>query len=105
MCDSWKMKGKGDLELSDIERIFKQIGKLDAVRLTGGEPFVRDDFADIVSLTVKHLRPFGIHITTNGFLTDRIVHLCENRSLIFFWCNIRISNWFCWRWRWRWILL
>lgn len=81
MCDSWKMKGKGDLELSEIERIFQQIGKLDAVRLTGGEPFVRDDFADIFSLTVKHLRPFGIHITTNGFLTDRIVHLCENRSL------------------------
>ena len=80
MCDSWKMKGDGDLSLAEIESIYKQLPRLDAVRLTGGEPFVRKDLAQILDLAQQHLKPLGVHITTNGFLTDRIVELCENRS-------------------------
>ncbi len=79
MCDSWKMNGDGDMTLDDIAMVFRQIGQLDAVRLTGGEPFVRTDLPAIVDLAVRHLRPLGIHITTNGFLTDRILKLCEER--------------------------
>jgi len=79
MCDSWKLKGHNDLELWEIESIFKQLPVLDAVRFTGGEPFVRTDMLEIVDLAVRYLRPLGIHITTNGFLTERIVHLCEMR--------------------------
>jgi Fe-coproporphyrin III synthase len=80
MCDSWKMNGDGDMTLDEIAKVFRQIGKLDAVRLTGGEPFVRTDLPAILDLAVRHLRPLGVHITTNGFLTDRIVRLCEDRN-------------------------
>jgi molybdenum cofactor biosynthesis enzyme MoaA len=48
MCDSWKMKGANDLRIEEIESIFRQLPKMDAVRLTGGEPFVRTDLAEIV---------------------------------------------------------
>jgi MoaA/NifB/PqqE/SkfB family radical SAM enzyme len=80
MCDSWKMKGANDLRIEEIESIFRQLPKMDAVRLTGGEPFVRTDLAEIVDLAERHLRPLGLHITTNGFLTERIVELCQRRS-------------------------
>lgn len=80
MCDSWKMKGESDLQLPEIESIFQQLPKMDAIRLTGGEPFARPDLLEIVELAIRHLRPLGLHITTNGFLTDRIVDLCERRS-------------------------
>lgn len=80
MCDSWKMKGENDLQLAEIESIFRQLPKLDAVRLTGGEPFARPDLFEIVELAVRYLKPLGLHITTNGFLTERIVDLCERRS-------------------------
>jgi Fe-coproporphyrin III synthase len=80
MCDSWKMNGDGDMALDDIAKMFRQIGQLDAVRLTGGEPFVRTDLPAILDLAVRHLCPLGAHITTNGFLTDRIVKLCEERD-------------------------
>jgi MoaA/NifB/PqqE/SkfB family radical SAM enzyme len=83
MCDSWKMSGKGDLTLAEIERIYRQLPRLDAVRLTGGEPFVRTDLLDIVRLAHRHLKPLGMHITTNGFLTDRIVDLCRHRPRSF----------------------
>lgn len=80
MCDSWKMNGKGDLTLTEIEAIFRQLPKMDAVRITGGEPFVRNDLAEIVGLATRLLNPLGLHITTNGFLTERIVDLCKNRD-------------------------
>lgn len=79
MCDSWKKPVEGDLRLEEIESIFRQLPRMDAVRLTGGEPFVRRDFAEIADLSERWLRPLCLHITTNGFLTDRIVAYCEQR--------------------------
>ena len=43
MCDSWRKDSAGDLSLAEVESIFKQLPQMDAVRLTGGEPFVRRD--------------------------------------------------------------
>lgn len=80
MCDSWKKDATGDLELDEIERIYKQLPRLDALRLTGGEPFVRQDFAEIVRLGQLTVKPLVTHITTNAFLTDRIVKFCEGRN-------------------------
>jgi MoaA/NifB/PqqE/SkfB family radical SAM enzyme len=80
MCDSWRKDGEGELDLAQIEAIYKQLPRLHAVRLTGGEPFVRKDFAEIAALTERVLRPALLHVTTNGFLTDRIVAFCEQRA-------------------------
>lgn len=79
MCDSWKLQGHNDLQIDQIESIFKQLPRMDGVRLTGGEPFVRTDLLEITNLAIRYLKPLGVHITTNGFLTDRIVDLCANR--------------------------
>lgn len=80
MCDSWKKDGEGDLSLSEIGSIFEQLPQLDVVRLSGGEPFVRKDFGDIVRLAQDKLQPMVLHVTSNGFLTDRIVRFCEQRD-------------------------
>jgi MoaA/NifB/PqqE/SkfB family radical SAM enzyme len=82
MCDSWRKDGRGDLELSQIESIFRQLPAMVFVRLTGGEPFVRPDLIDILALVTERLKPLGVHITTNGFLTDRIIALTERRDQI-----------------------
>ncbi len=79
MCDSWRKESQGDLSLAEVERIFSRLPKMDAVRLTGGEPFVRKDLADIARAAVNSLEPALLHVTTNGFLTDRIVDFCERR--------------------------
>lgn len=79
MCDSWRKPSHGDLTLDEIERIFRQLPRLDAVRLSGGEPFVRSDLWEIGALAVRLLKPLFLHVTTNGFLTDRIVAFCERR--------------------------
>lgn len=80
MCDSWKMSGDGDLSLAEIEEVYRQLPAMDAVRLTGGEPFVRNDLSEILRLVERYLQPLWVHITSNGFLTDRIVDLCQSRD-------------------------
>ena len=79
MCDSWRKPSPDDLTLGEIEGIFDQLPTLDGVRLSGGEPFVRRDLLEIAHLAQEKLRPLFLHVTTNGFLTDRIVRFCEER--------------------------
>ncbi len=79
MCDSWRKPSPDELTIEEIERIFQQLPPLDAVRLTGGEPFVRPDLTAIAARVHRHLRPAFLHVTTNGFLTDRIVKFCAER--------------------------
>lgn len=80
MCDSWQLPTAGDLSWEEIDGIYRQLPPLDAVRLTGGEPFVRRDMLDIYHSAIQHLRPMFLHISTNGFLTNRIVEFCEQRD-------------------------
>ena len=43
MCDSWRMKRGYELTPRDVRAVFGKIGRLDVVRLSGGEPFLRPD--------------------------------------------------------------
>ncbi len=80
MCDSWKKKAHDELTPAQLDRILPGLPNMDAVRLTGGEPFFRKDFPDIAETIRAHLRPLLLHITSNGLLTDRIVRFCEQRN-------------------------
>lgn len=80
MCDSWKKESKNELSFTEIESIFKQLPKMDTIRFSGGEPFVRKDILEISNSAQKLLNPFMMHITTNGFLTERIIEFCNKRE-------------------------
>ena len=74
MCDIWKHPSRdltGDLLKEMISNDYLQ-----AVRdlgITGGEPFIRADLAEIISLIVRRFPKLRqIAITTNGFNTARI---------------------------------
>src|SRR5581483_5214659 len=47
MCDSWRMRPGPELTLEEVRRVFEKLSPLDAVRLSGGEPFLRTDFAEL----------------------------------------------------------
>jgi molybdenum cofactor biosynthesis enzyme MoaA len=79
MCDSWKKEIKNELTVSEISRIFAQLPRMDVVRLTSGEPFMRSDFPQIVNWAQERLRPMVMHITSNGLLPDRIARFCQQR--------------------------
>jgi MoaA/NifB/PqqE/SkfB family radical SAM enzyme len=79
MCDSWKKNANDDLTPYEIRSILRQLPQMDFVRLSGGEPFLRSDLLDIAHAVQSIVKPVGLHITTNGVLTDRIVKFCEER--------------------------
>ena len=80
MCDSWKKPAVEELTQQEIERILRQLPRLDGVRLTGGEPFLRADLPEIAALVQGLIRPLFLHITSTGFFTERVVRFCESRQ-------------------------
>jgi MoaA/NifB/PqqE/SkfB family radical SAM enzyme len=80
MCDSWRMKPGAELGVDGAARIFGQLGPLDVVRLTGGEPFLRDDLLALAEVVQSASRPLVLHLTTNGSLTDRVIDFVERFS-------------------------
>ncbi len=79
-CDIWKTKTdfSDELTLAEIKNIFKQLKGIDVLRITGGEPFLRSDLAEVINFIDQNNQPYIIHLTTNGILTDRIVSTLKN---------------------------
>ena len=83
MCNRYKCPSSPAEEIS-IETI-KKLPPMYFTNITGGEPFIRDDLEEIVSILKE--KSDRIVISTNGFFTDRILALCKKHPDI----GIRIS--------------
>ncbi len=84
ICNIWKkyvkapQKMREELTLYEIDAIFKNFD-LTWVSLTGGEPFLRDDLADIVFTVEKNNSHLHLlTIPTNGSLPAHIVKTVEH---------------------------
>ncbi len=66
MCDSWRLPRKKEMSPDDVHRVFAALGRLEVVRLSGGEPFLRDDLSAVARAIEEASRPLVLHITTNG---------------------------------------
>ena len=73
MCEVWKhpTKPSEEIGLDVIEKLPDTF----FTNITGGEPFVREDLADIIKVLRNKTK--RIVISTNGYFTDRIVSLCK----------------------------
>jgi MoaA/NifB/PqqE/SkfB family radical SAM enzyme len=66
MCDSWRMKPGRELTVDEVDAVFAKLGRLDAVRLSGGEPCLRPDLPEIAAAVCRRSDPLLLHVTTNG---------------------------------------
>lgn len=83
MCSRYKAPSRPEEEIS-IETI-RKLPPMYFTNITGGEPFIREDLADIVRELYK--KSDRIVISTNGYFTDRILALCKEFPKV----GIRIS--------------
>jgi MoaA/NifB/PqqE/SkfB family radical SAM enzyme len=61
------------LDLDEYRRIFRSLGRAPRwVTMSGGEPFLRKDLAQIALSLYEHCRPRVINFPTNGTLPDRV---------------------------------
>ncbi len=71
------------LSLANIELIASNLNKLgiEKVKLTGGEPLVRDDVSEIVSLLKTKCNIKQVTLTTNGALLHKHLNKLEDAGL------------------------
>lgn len=83
MCNIWKYPTKKgeEIQASDLATL----PKLKFINLTGGEPFIREDLAEIVEECYRHTD--RIVISTSGWFEDRVIALARRFPKI----GIRIS--------------
>ena len=82
MCNIWQIYKKNpglmkkELSLSDYREIFtsnkEYLKNLIHVGITGGEPFLRDDLSEIISIIHKECPKSAVDITTNGLMPKKI---------------------------------
>ena len=71
---------KQDLTLEEVEKTFRSLGPIYFFNISGGEPFMRMDLAEIVRLAAIYLKPRIIHIPTNA-LAPRAIEKTTHRIL------------------------
>lgn len=83
MCDTWRVQGdiKREIRPADLETLPSMV----RLNITGGEPFLRNDLSDILEVVRKKAK--RVVISTNGFLTKKILEVMKNYPDV----GIRIS--------------
>jgi len=71
-CGIWKVKPKNEINLDEIKKFAKKIRFIHWIRLTGGEPFLRPDYVDIVRVLNDNLDLFLLSTPTNGTIPNLI---------------------------------
>jgi MoaA/NifB/PqqE/SkfB family radical SAM enzyme len=73
-CNIWQRKPAEELSLDEIDRFFRRSNGFNWIDFTGGEPWLRKDFPEIVESALAHCTNLLlVHFPTNGWLTDQIV--------------------------------
>ena len=79
-CGIWKLKNKEELTKEELQKILKSIGRNTPwFTITGGEPFLREDFIDIIKIICDYNIPLTINIATNGTVDN--MHRTLNKIL------------------------
>jgi len=77
-CRIWDLyrshpeKRREELTLAEIQTIFRSMGHIYLFNVSGGEPFLRNDFVQIVASAIDHLTPGIVHIPTNALAVYRV---------------------------------
>ena len=68
-------KKTDDLTFDEIRRLSETAPRFDKLWLSGGEPFLREDLAEIIALFHRNNGISVINLPTNGLLEDRVDHV------------------------------
>lgn len=88
-CYIWKKNTESELTPEEFEEIFKKLGEVYWLTLSGGEPFLRGDLVEICQSAYNHSKPRIINIPTNGLQSKiipsrirEIIKICPQSKII-----------------------
>ena len=96
-CFYWtSLNKRDDLTKDEIFELSRSLGKLQNLNLSGGEPFLRKEFAEICRQFIQHNGVRQIYVPTNGYFKDRtvaaITQVLEEKELDLFVCEISLDG-------------
>lgn len=96
-CFYWKeLNKRDDLKFEEFEKLSLELGDFENLNLSGGEPFIRQDFAEICQLFIDNNNVKLVYVPTNGYFTDRtekaLRKVLANKSLGLFVCEISLDG-------------
>ncbi|HJU88860.1 MAG TPA: radical SAM protein [Gemmatimonadaceae bacterium] len=73
-CFYWtSLNKKDDLTYDELVALSKSMGHIENLNLSGGEPFLRKEFADVCRQFIRNNGVRQIYVPTNGYFTDRTI--------------------------------
>jgi MoaA/NifB/PqqE/SkfB family radical SAM enzyme len=73
-CFYWKeLNQKTDLTFEELVALSNELGRIETLNLSGGEPFIRKEFAEICKQFIRKNGVREIYVPTNGYFTDRTI--------------------------------
>jgi MoaA/NifB/PqqE/SkfB family radical SAM enzyme len=73
-CFYWRnLNRRDDLTRDELFALSRSLGRIENLNLSGGEPFLREEFAEVCRQFIRHNKVRQIYVPTNGSFTDRTV--------------------------------
>jgi MoaA/NifB/PqqE/SkfB family radical SAM enzyme len=96
-CFYWRnLNRRDDLKYEEIAALSKDLGRIENLNLSGGEPFLRADFAEICRLFIQNNGVEQIYVPTNGYFSDRTIEALKSvfaeKRLKLFVCELSIDG-------------
>ena len=96
-CFYWRsLNQPDDLSFAELESLSKELGQIDNLNLSGGEPFLRKEFGEICRLFIRNNGVKQIYVPTNASFADKTIKaleiVLEEQSLELFACEISLDG-------------
>src|SRR5882757_1930119 len=96
-CFYWKnLNQRDDLSLEEFRKLSLELGNFENLNLSGGEPFIRPEFAEICQLFIENNNVKMIYVPTNGYFTERTEKqlrlVFQSKTLQSFACEISLDG-------------
>jgi MoaA/NifB/PqqE/SkfB family radical SAM enzyme len=77
-CFYWRnLNRKDDLSVDELRALSEDLGRIENLNLSGGEPFLRKEFAEICGFFIRNNGVKQIYVPTNGSFADRTIRALE----------------------------
>jgi MoaA/NifB/PqqE/SkfB family radical SAM enzyme len=77
-CFYWRsLNQPDDLTVDELRSLSADLGRVENLNLSGGEPFLRKEFAEICAIFIRENGVKQIYVPTNGSFADRTVAAVE----------------------------
>ncbi|MGE3957939.1 MAG: radical SAM protein [Vicinamibacterales bacterium] len=96
-CFYWThLNKRDDLSFEEIVALSRSLGKIENLNLSGGEPFLRKEFAEICLQFVRHNGVRQIYVPTNGWYLDKtiaaVTRILEEKEIDLFVCELSLDG-------------